>query len=143
MERPALYNKNGMTLIEVLVALLILMVVALAAMQTALVGMRSNLQNSQRDEAVNIVDQRMNELRSMATGTFFNGGTPNIGDLTTIINYTEPTISRNFRSASMTYTLTRTVSLINADTKQVTLLITWPTPGAKYTHSVTTILRRQ
>lgn len=141
MERIALYNKNGMTLVEILIALLILMVVALAVMQTALVSMRTNLQNSVRDEAVNVADLRMNELRSAATGTFFDGG-----DLAVVASPTitpEPPILRNIRAASVKYNPTRTVSSINADTKQITLSVSWLFSGQTYTHSVTTIVRRQ
>ncbi len=47
-----------------MIALVILMVVSLALMQTALLGIRENLRNAMRDEAVNIADQRMNELRN-------------------------------------------------------------------------------
>lgn len=144
--RLALLNKNGMTLIEVMISLLILMVVALAAMQTALVGMNANLQNSMRDEAVNVADQRMNELRSMVTGTFFDGnisGIPSGDDLTVVSNYAEPVITRTFRGASVSYIPTRTVSKIDTDTKQVTLSVAWGFRGKTYTHSVTTILRRQ
>jgi type IV pilus assembly protein PilV len=144
MVRIALHNKKGMTLIEVMISLLILMVVALAVMQTALVGMNANLQNALRDEAVKIVDLRMDELRSKATGTFFDGsGYPADGGLTIVNNYAEPVISRNFRAATVYYAPTRTVSSINADTKQVTMSVAWPFRGQTYTHSVTTIMRRQ
>lgn len=134
MDRLALHNKNGMTLIEVMIALLILMVVALAVMQTALVGMRVNLQNSMRDEAVNVVDLRMNELRDTAFDSI-NLGTVN-----------EPAISRSFRAGGVVnYTPTRTVTQIDTsgDTKQITVSVSWPYSGQTYTHTVTTIMRRQ
>jgi type IV pilus assembly protein PilV len=129
-----------MTLIEIMISLVILLFVSLAVLQTAMVGMNTNLQNSMRDEAVNVVDFRMNELRSMATGTWFDGG-----DLTVITNPTivvEPAISRTLRGAGVTYTPTRTVSSINADTKQITMSVGWKYRGKDYTHSVTTIMRR-
>ena len=107
MARLALQNKRGMTLIEVLIALLLLMVVALAVMQTAMVGMNANLQNSLRDGAVNIADQRMDELRSMATGTLFDGGALAVVANPTITG--ETPISRSFRAFSVNYTPTRTV----------------------------------
>jgi hypothetical protein len=126
-----------------MISLVILMVVSLAVMQTALVGMNTNLQNSIRDEAVNVVDLRMNELHSMSTGTFFDGGNAAIGDLTIVTNYVEPFISRTFRSASVSYTPTRTVSTIDANTKQITMSVGWDYRGQHFTHSVTSIMRRQ
>jgi prepilin-type N-terminal cleavage/methylation domain-containing protein len=142
--RLALYNKKGMTLIEIMIALLLLAVVSLAVMQTALVGMRTNLQNAERDEAVNIADQRLNELNSRATGTYFNGGTPTIpgGDFT-IGPYVEPTISRNFRGFSVNYIPTRNVTKLNATTMQVTMAVSWVYSKQTFTHQVTTIMRKQ
>ncbi len=134
MDRLALHNKNGMTLIEVMIALLILMIVALAVMQTALVGMRVNLQNSMRDEAVNVVDLRMNELRNTPFDTISLG---------TVI---EPAISRSFRAGGLVnYRPTRTVRLIDTsgDTKEINVTVNWLYSGKTYTHTVTTIMRRQ
>lgn len=131
MEWSAQHNNKGMTLIEVMISLLILMIVALALMQTALVGMSTNLQNSLRDEAVNIVDLRMNELRNAAFDSISLG------------TAVETTIARTFRGASVSYVPTRTVTSINADTKQITLSVAWTYRGGNNTHSVTTIMRRQ
>lgn len=132
MERIALHNKKGMTLIEVLIALLLLMVVALAVMRTALVGMNANLQNSERDEAVNVADLRMNELRDMPFDNI-------VSDLT------GTTISRTFRGATVTYTQTQTVTQVDTgnNTKQIAITVAWPFGGRTYTHRVTTIMRRQ
>jgi len=131
MERIVFHNKNGMSLIEVMISLVILMFVSLAVMQTALVGMNANLQNSIRDEAVNVVDLRMNELRDTGFDTIAAG------------TVTETGIDRNFRGTKMTYTPTRTVELIDTDTKQITMSVVWTYRQKNYTHSVTTIMRRQ
>jgi type II secretory pathway pseudopilin PulG len=118
-----------MTLIEVMISLLILMVVALAVMQTALVGMNANLQNSLRDEAVNVADLRMNELRDTAFDSINPGVTA---------------IQRTFRGGVIVnYTSTIAVTPINTDTKQITEAVSWLYSGQTYTHSVTTIMRRQ
>ena len=88
----ALHNKKGMSLIEVMMALLILAVVSLALMQTALLGMKENLRTAIRDEAVNLADQKMNELRSTPTVSV------PLGDLT------EPSVLRKFRASSVSFT---------------------------------------
>jgi prepilin-type N-terminal cleavage/methylation domain-containing protein len=131
MERFARYNKKGMSLIEVMISLVILLFVSLAVMRTTLVGMNANLQNSMRDEAVNIVDLRMNELRDTAFDSI------NLGTVT------GSDIIRTLRSATVTYTPTLTVASINANTKQLTLSVVWTYRGTIYPHSVTTIMRRQ
>lgn len=130
MARNAKRYKNGMTLIEVMIAIVILMVVSLAVMQTALVGMNTNLQNSLRDEAVNVADQRMNELRNMPFDSIALG------------THVEAGIVKASRASNVTYTPTRAITQINADMKQITMSIAWSYRGKNYTHSVTTIMRR-
>jgi prepilin-type N-terminal cleavage/methylation domain-containing protein len=130
MER-VLRNNKGVSLIEVMIALVILMFVSLAVMRTALVGMSTNLQNSIRDEAVNIVDLKLNELRDTAF------------DSITFGTVTEAPIVRDFRGGKVTYTPKRIVAPINANTKQITMSVDWTYKRNSYTHSVTTIMRRQ
>jgi prepilin-type N-terminal cleavage/methylation domain-containing protein len=130
MER-VLRNNKGVSLIEVMIALVILMFVSLAVMKTALVGMSTNLQNAMRDEAVNIVDLKLNELRDTAF------------DSITLVTVTEADVVRDFRGAKVYYTPKRIVERINADTKQITMSVDWVYRRNSYTHSVTTIMRRQ
>src|SRR5512142_49616 len=102
MERIALSNNKGMSLIEVMIALLILAIVSLALMQTALLGMKENLRNAIRDEAVNVADQRMNELRETQYDDLLASSA------------TETTISRNFRASSVDFRPSRSVTLVGS-----------------------------
>lgn len=133
MERIALYNRRGMTLIEVMMALLILAVVSLAMMQTALLGMKENMRNAIRDEAVNLADEKMNELRSTPTVSIPFGTQPEIDN------------ARYFRASLVHLKSRQTVTQVGSDpyTKQVTMAVTWTFSGQTYTHSVTTIVRGQ
>lgn len=135
MGLTALRNRKGMTLIEIMISIMILAIVSLALMQTALLGMRENLKNAMRTEAMNVLDQRLNELRN----TNFNHT-----DLALASNVTETAISRRFRAFSVTYQPVRTVQLVGADTttKQVTLSVSWLYSGQTTTYSVTTIMRQ-
>ncbi len=47
-----------------MIALVVLLVVSLALMQTALVSIDANMTNILRDEAVGIAEMRMNEARN-------------------------------------------------------------------------------
>lgn len=130
-------NKKGVTLVEVMIALVVSLLVFLALMQTALVGIDSNMINVLRDEAVRIAEMRMNELRnqlfdSLAAGT------------------SSETVTRDLRNiANFSFTVTRTIIDLNADNKQVNIIVIWEwkektvANGNPYTHSITTILRRQ
>ncbi|MDA8105841.1 MAG: prepilin-type N-terminal cleavage/methylation domain-containing protein [Nitrospiraceae bacterium] len=58
-------NEKGLSLVEVMVALLVLLFVSLALMQTALVSIESNMKNTLRDEAVSIAEGKMSEAKHL------------------------------------------------------------------------------
>jgi type IV pilus assembly protein PilV len=131
-----LLNKKGFTLVEVLIALVVSLLVFLALMQTALVSIDANMINVLRDEAVSIAEMRMNEARNIPFDNLAEGST----DVST---------TRNFRNiANFSYNVTRTVSNLGTDNKQVNITITWEwkdktlTNGNPYTHSISTIVRK-
>ena len=137
MGRVVMLNKKGLTLVEVMIALVVLLIVSLALMQTALVSIDANMTNILRDEAVNIAEMRMDEARNIPFDNLLAGA---LGG----------TVLRNFRNmANFQYAVTRTVTDLNSDNKQVNVTIAWEwkentvANGNPYTHSITTILRRQ
>lgn len=128
-------NKKGLTLVEVMIALVVLLIVSLALMQTALVSIDSNMTNVLRDEAVNIAEITMNEARN----TPFNS----------LVGTSNTTVLRNFRNiANFQYNVTRTVTDLNSDNKQVNITVTWEwkenttANGNPLTHNITSIVRR-
>jgi type IV pilus assembly protein PilV len=130
MERVAMFNKKGVTLIEMMIALVILLVVSLALMQTAIIGMNVNLQNILRDEAVNIAEMRMNQLRSLPFDSISPGA---------------ETVTRNFRGFTETYNSLRTIATITANSqqiKQISILVSWTYRGKTYDHGITSIVRQ-
>lgn len=128
-------NKKGLTLVEVMIALVVLLIVSLALMQTALVSIDSNMTNVLRDEAVNIAEITMNEARN----TPFNS----------LVGTSNTVVLRNFRNiANFQYNVTRTVTDLNSDNKQVNITVTWEwkentaANGNPLTHNITSIVRR-
>jgi prepilin-type N-terminal cleavage/methylation domain-containing protein len=127
-----MFNKKGVTLIEMMIALVILLIVSLALMQTAIIGMNVNLQNALRDEAVNIAEMRMNQLRSLPFDSISPGA--------------ETPVTRNFRGFTETYNPTRTINAFTANSqeiKQISILVSWVYRGKTYNHGITTIVRKQ
>ena len=129
----AMLNKKGLTLVEVMIALVVLLIVSLALMQTALVSINANMTNVLRDEAVNIAEMSMNESRntsfdSLAAGT------------------TSGTVSRTLRNiTNFSYAVTRTVTNLpptNPNNKRLDIAVAWTWKGENYTHSITTIVKR-
>jgi len=93
--------------------------------------------NILRDEAVSIAEISMNGVRSTPFDNLVAG--------TSIL----PPVSRDFRNiAAFQYAVTRTVTDLNLNNKQVNITVTWEwkertvANGNSYTHSITTILRR-
>jgi len=131
-----LKNKKGLTLIEVMISLIVLLLVFLALLQTALVSINSNMVNVLRDEAVNVAEEQMNVARN----------TPFDNLLAGVTDVSPP--PRSLRNVAETYTTTRTVTNINSETKQVIINVTWDWKdrtagnGNPYTHTISAMLRK-
>lgn len=131
-------NKKGLTLVEVLIAFVVLLLVSLAMMQTALVGIDANMINILRDEAVSVAEMRMNQARNMSFDSLISEGA-------------DVPVTKNIRNITggFTYNTKIAVNNLNVDNRQVTITVTWDwkektvVNGNPYTHSVTTIVRRQ
>lgn len=135
---------KGFSLVEVMIALVVVLLVSLAMMQTALVSIDSNMLNVLRDEAVSIAEERMSMNRNLAlSATDFDGLLPE-GPLTN-----DPRYRRNVRNVGLQYTVMRTVNnypAANPTTKEVIETVTWrwkqqPAEPA-YNYSVRTLLKR-
>ncbi|MHC4434101.1 MAG: prepilin-type N-terminal cleavage/methylation domain-containing protein [Planctomycetota bacterium] len=121
-------DNKGFTLVEIMVSLVVLLVVFLGMMQTVLVGIDSNMVNLLRAEAVTIAEQQMNQARD--TGFPLLATTP------------ASIVARDFRRIpGFQYTTTQTVTILDGNNKQVTILVTWPWKTQVYNHTIQTIVR--
>ena len=133
MLQTALKDKKGLTLIEVMISLVVLLLVFLALLQTALVSIDSNMTNVLRDEAVNIAEEQMNIARNTSFDILALGTT----DVSP-----PPRSIRNI--AAFTYTVTRTISNVKTNSSiQVVITVTWNWKNNPYTHTISAILRNQ
>lgn len=149
MIRIAFRNNNGVSLVEVLIALVVALIVFLAVMQTALVSIDANIRNILRDEAVGVATDKMDEERNLSF--------PVLG-----LSPASPAVSvvrrqvRNLKDPSsptqdIRFTTTTTITELDGDgdfgtddanNKQVNVLVTWQWKGDNYSHSITTIRKR-
>jgi len=152
---------TGFTLVEVMVALIIMLIVFLALMQTALVGIDSNMVNVLRSEAVNIAEIRMNEARNIPFTSILSDSSSPLSDYldggcTSGCNDCPPTgfstgecWCRGVRSISSFKFCTNLTctefggdgncATDDADNKQINITVGWRWKENPYTHSITTI----
>jgi prepilin-type N-terminal cleavage/methylation domain-containing protein len=113
-------GRRGLTLIEVMIAMVILTVVLLGMGKFAVNFMRAVQQSEARIVAVNLVDQRLSEIRS----------SPNYPGLEAAYNGTESTIT-GFTGYSRTTTIVHTGGprpTYTDDYKTITVIVLPPGP---------------
>lgn len=120
-------KSSGMSLVEVMIAMVILLFVALALMQTVTVAIDANMKNALMDEAVKVAGQSMSRMR-------------NVSDPTTEVVNPPLAEVRLVRNASIRYLLTNTVTA-SGDLSIVNTTVSWTWKGQTYTHLVSTIRR--
>jgi len=130
-------NRKGFTLVEVMVALVILLFVFLALMQIALVSINSNINNLFRDEAVSVAEQHMIFIRNMPFDSVTDTSSTLVSDTRAEINDT-----RDFRNFPLTFIPQRQVTDHGLDNKQVDIRVSWTWKGETFTHSINAVLRR-
>lgn len=152
-----LLNNKGLTLVELMIALVILLLVSLALMQTALVGIDSNMRNVLRDEAVRIAEMRMEQARNL---TFTQSSTNLIsdtgllaGDCPTGFPATGVLVERDVRSVDdFNFCTNMTVQEIggdavlatpDSDNRRVNITVGWRWQGADYRHAISTVIRKK
>jgi len=129
-------NNKGMSLLEVMIAMLFLMVVSMALMQTSIIGFQANLRNSLRGEAARIGDQAIGDLRARAYTQTVTDPLLNSGITTT-------TVTRNLRSFQTNYSVKTTITDISTNNKQLAVEIKWNFRGSDYLHVTSAILGRK
>ncbi len=127
-------DNRGLTLIEVMMAMLISFIVFLGLTETILIAVNANVQNALRDEGVRVAEAEVSNTRNIPFDNVFTGSAlfPATG-----------TVSRAFRRLSMNYSVARTVTDVDANMKQVVITVSW-TRGSKTDNTAfTTILRKR
>jgi type II secretory pathway pseudopilin PulG len=135
MPRSMPVSKNsasGMTLVEVLVSLVIVFIVFLGLSSSGLVVLNENIKNELRDEAVSVADNAMQDARRV----LFNN----------LVTLPAGNVLRQVRNVNRPFSVTRTVTILDGDNRQVTINVVWTrTEGGQtqsYSHQAVTVVRR-
>lgn len=129
MLQPVLHDEKGFTLVEFLVALVIMTVGLLGLLETANVALRQNMSNKLRSEAIVLADQMMSNEK---TQLFQN-----------ITSLPSSTRQANVGNATVNYSVTETVAKMDPSTntiKSVQFTVTWTDRGQQKTHTLTSLV---
>jgi len=139
LEIPVRKNSaSGMTLVEVLVAMVIVFIIFLGMSSAGLVVLDQNIKNSQRDEAVSVAEMELQQVRNtpFSTLTLAPDAVP-----VSIDN-----VSRPIRGLNVNYGVWRTVHHLDGNNLQVSIRVTWNRienhQTRSYDHTVLTIVRQ-
>lgn len=123
---PARSSESAFTLIEFLVAIVILMVGMLGLLQAVNVSLNHGMQNQLRNEAVNVLDAEM--AKELGKGYNLVGITAR--------NYTT---SRQILGAFKMYSVSRTGTAL-PNSREINFQVSWRHKGARYTHNASSVL---
>lgn len=141
MEAFVFSNNRGVTLIEIMIALVVLLFVSLAMLQMGILSMQVNVKNSARDEAITVAEMRLNDMRSLPFTAAF---TSSDLDATGVDGVPDGVVTRSVRGVGITFTRTRIVSDldVNKKTKLVTMDVAWQLRQQNYFHRITIVLKK-
>lgn len=120
-------NSQGFTLIEFLVAIVILMVGMLGLLQAVNVAIDKNLENVFRTEAVMLADSKMMEIKSRAYDS-----------ISTVTN--RSLVARDVRGVMKNYSVIRATTQPTTKSKQIMINVKWRKKNTPYSHSVESIV---
>jgi prepilin-type N-terminal cleavage/methylation domain-containing protein len=162
MEQIVTLNKRGMSLVEVMIALVVMLLVFFALMQTALVGIDSNMLNSLRSEAVNVAEMRMNQAMNEPFAGIVSDASSPLGDYDSscssgcndcpagfstgkcrcrdVKSIPEFKFCSNLRCGELGGD--NNCATNDADNRQITVMVGWKWKGNDYRHTITTIRKR-
>lgn len=132
-------SATGMTLVEVLVAMVILFIIFLGMSSAGLVVLDQNIKNSQREEAVSVAEMKLQEVRN----TLFSTLTSAPENVSVAID----NVSRQIRGLNVNYGVWQTVNHLDVKNLQVAIRVTWNRienhQTRSYDHTVLTIVRQR
>ena len=120
-------NNRGFTLIEFLVAILILMVGLLGMLQGINLAMEKSMENVFRNEGLLVADDLMMAKRNKAFAALSTTTTTGV-------------VTRYTRGVYRNYSAQQIVNATTSNTKEVIINVSWNYRNRKYTHSVSSFV---
>lgn len=121
-------NNRGFTLIEFLVAIVILMVGMLGLLQTVNYAISHNMENQLRQEALVLGDEKMNVEKALPYDSIPGSG---------FVSYSA---SRMVNGAFRMYSVTKTNSSLTTQSKNIDMQVIWRYKGHRNVHSISSVV---
>lgn len=147
--RPVSLNSRGFTLIELMIAMVVILVAMLGLYQAIMVSMEGNVRNDLRDEGVRVAEEVINQIRELPYARIPVASPWSSLQFNAVLGYTPP-IDRNVRLQSVSYQVVVYVTQ-SAPMKQVRVVAGWNhkgvvstaghVTGKEFEHSISTIVR--
>jgi type IV pilus assembly protein PilV len=123
-------NKSGFTLIEFLVAIVILMIGLLGMLSGVNLAIEKTVETSLRNEAITLADERMMNKRAKAFSVLSTGTK----------NAPQSETSRFFRGVYKNYSVQEIVNQSTPNSKEIILNVSWKFKNKKSTHSISSFV---
>ncbi|MEI6208318.1 MAG: prepilin-type N-terminal cleavage/methylation domain-containing protein [Desulfuromonadales bacterium] len=120
-------NNSGFTLVEFLIATVILMVGLLGMLQGINIAMEKNIGNVVRNEAYLVADDNMMNQRNLQFDSLF-------------AKVSSARLQRYARGIFKNYSVKTTVSLATASSKEIRVDVSWSHRNQRYSHSVSSFV---
>jgi type IV pilus assembly protein PilV len=127
-------NCSGFTLVEFLVAIVILMVGMLGLLQSINVAMDKNSETMYRNEAIMLADQRMMGMRAKGFKTFSGADTVHV--FYPPSDELRPTV----RGIQKQYSVCETIQKTTSNSQQIIVNVSWKKKNTRYSHSVSSFV---
>lgn len=124
-------NSRGFTLIEFLVALVILTVGLLGLLQTVNYAIETNMTTQLRDEAVRLADERMSTEKAKVFDAIST-------------NTRQEFVSVKVVNAFKNYSIVKNTTALTAsgNTRNINIQVSWKHKGARYTHVISSLVSK-
>ena len=133
-------DSKGVTLVEVMIALVILLLVFMGLIQASIVSINANMRNETRDEAARLTSDIMTQLRAAPFDDLDRSpitaapASPDPANFTVAAALT----TRSIRNATIPYTVNVIIQALDANHKQITITTQWTWQGELMTHRIDT-----
>ncbi len=124
-------NSKGFTLIEFLVAIVILMVGMLGLLQSINLAIDKNLESTFRNEAIMLADDRMMRKRSAGFKIFSGADT---------IDVQRGFLPVNVRGVLKNYSVQETIQKTTDNSQQLLVDVSWKKKNTRYSHSLSSYI---